>query len=84
MFIRKEEPADVDAIRQVNRQAFGQEEEGNRVDKLRNKNKSVVSLVAVEGNKVIGHIIFSPVMVVGERDSFPAVALAPMSVLPEY
>jgi putative acetyltransferase len=84
IYIRKETPADYDDIRYVNRRAFGQEAEGRLVDELRNKNMSVLSQVAVEDDTVIGHIMFSPVTVKSDSNTFEAIALAPMSVLPEY
>ena len=82
--IRRETPEDIADIRQVNEQAFGQKEEADIVDALRNRGAVTLSLVAVEGNSIIGHILFSPVTVESESSSFGAVALAPMAVLPEY
>jgi putative acetyltransferase len=82
--IRREEPQDVDAIRYINNQAFGQMEEAELVDKLRPEGKAVLSLVATKGVQVIGHIMFSPVTVESESGDFEAITLAPMAVLPEY
>jgi len=80
--IRPETPKDVDSIRYVNDQAFGQIGEGAIVDKLRNRNALTISLVATRGDKVVGHIAFSPVVIESQCSSFEAVALAPMAVLP--
>jgi putative acetyltransferase len=82
--IRKETDSDHDAIRYVNRRAFWQEAEGDIVDKLRVRNMAAISLVAVEGDRIIGHILFSPVTVEADKAKFEAIALAPMAVLPEY
>jgi len=82
--IRPETPKDVDSIRYVNEQAFGQIEEGAIVDKLRNRNALTISLVATRDDKVVGHIAFSPVVIESQCSSFEAVALAPMAVLPAY
>ena len=82
--IRPETPKDVDSVRYVNEQAFGQIEEAAIVDKLRNRNALTISLVATENNEVVGHIAFSPVVIESPCSSFEAVALAPMAVLPAY
>ena len=82
--IRSETPEDVDSIRYVNEQAFGQKEEAELVEKLRNRAALTLSLVAVQKNEVVGHIAFSPVVIDSGSSSFEAIALAPMAVLPAY
>ena len=82
--IRRETPEDIEAIRHVNEEAFGGKEEADIVDALRKRGATILSLVATDKGIVIGHILFSPVAIKSESSSFPAVALAPMSVLPEY
>jgi len=84
LIIRPETPEDEAAIRHVNEEAFGQKEEGELIEKLRNRGVLALSLVAVEDDKIVGHIAFSPVKVESERSSFEAIALAPMAVLPAY
>jgi len=84
LIIRLETPEDIDSIRYVNEQAFGQKEEAELVDKLRNRAALTLSLVAVPKNEVVGYIAFSPVVIESERLSFEAIALAPMAVLPAY
>ena len=79
--IREELPGDVAAIREVNRRAFGQEQEANIVDALRANGVSLLSLVATLDGRVVGHIMYSPISVGGE---FTGGALGPMSVLPEH
>jgi putative acetyltransferase len=70
-------------IHQVNEQAFGRPHEANLVDTLRARGKAVLSLVAVEGERIVGHIFFSPVAIeIGDR-ILPALGLAPMAVVPE-
>ena len=82
--IRSETPGDIDSIRRINLQAFGQKAEASIVDKLRNRNALTISLVATTENEVVGHIAFSPVMIESQCSSFEAVALAPMAVLPAH
>lgn len=79
--IRSERPQDVAGIRHVNRTAFDSTVEPDIVDTLRQQVQPFVSLVAIDGAEVIGHIAFSAVTLA----SYPEVAiagLAPMAVLP--
>ena len=82
--IRQETPEDIDSIRYVNEQAFGQKEEAEIVDKLWNRSAVTLSLVAVQGDQIVGHILFSPVTIESKGTNFEAISLAPMAVLPEY
>ena len=84
MIIRQERPEDVAGIRHVNVQAFGQPAEADIVDLLRTRGKVILSLVAAQGDLIVGHILFSPVRIESEGGLFiAAVGLAPMAVLPE-
>jgi putative acetyltransferase len=78
--IREEQPRDTAAIRDVNCRAFGQEQEANIVDALRANGAMLLSLVAVLGERLVGHIVYSPVVVA----SVTGAALGPMAVRPEY
>jgi putative acetyltransferase len=78
--VREEQPEDVAAIREVNRQAFGQDAEGALVDALRAGGGSLLSLVATLDGRVVGHIMFSPLHV----GDVMGAALAPMAVLPDH
>jgi putative acetyltransferase len=82
--VRKELAADVAAIRLVNESAFDSPTEANLVDKLRTSCPDAISLVAVCENKVIGHILFSPVSISAAQGGHQGMGLAPMAVLPEY
>ena len=84
MVIRPETPEDAAAIHNVNGEAFGQKEEGELIDKLRNRGVLSLSLVAVEDKEIVGHIAFSPVVIESETSSFEGISLAPMAVLPAY
>lgn len=83
MTIRPESTADHDAIRHVNRLAFGQDDEARLVDALRDGGYVRVSLVAEKVGQVVGHILFSDLPIITEGGAVPALALAPMAVLPE-
>ncbi len=81
--VRPERPDDVAAIRGVNERAFGGVAEAGLVDALRKAGKATVSLVAQENDRVVGHILFSPVTLERAPFGVRGVGLAPMSVLPE-
>jgi putative acetyltransferase len=86
--IREERPEDIGEIRKVNEeaftQAFGQAPEADLVDRLRENSPRLLSLVAVDGdNAVVGHILFSPVKIEGDR-IVEGIGLAPMAVLPKF
>ena len=82
--IREEQEGECQEIRQVIVAAFGGDTEANLVELLRDRNKAPVALVAVEDNKIVGHIMFSPVTITLAPTTFRAVGLAPLSVLPEF
>src|SRR5215813_391217 len=82
--IRLEEIEDQKDIRRVNELAFGQTMEADLVDALRTNAHPHISLVAVVGGRIVGHIFFSPVSIESENSIFTAIGLAPMSVLPEF
>ncbi|HET6574089.1 MAG TPA: GNAT family N-acetyltransferase [Fimbriiglobus sp.] len=82
--IRHETPADHEAVRQVNRLAFGQDDEAGIVEALRTGGYVRVSLVAEVAGRVVGHILFSEVPILTHGGTVPALSLAPMAVLPEF
>ncbi|MFC1739404.1 GNAT family N-acetyltransferase [Planctomycetota bacterium] len=82
--IRSEQSHDLPSIREVNRRAFGQEQEASIVDNLRENCNDILSLVALAKHKVVGHILFSPAVIEGENGSIVGSGLAPLAVLPEY
>jgi len=84
LHIRQETPADQDSIRHVNRVAFGQDEEARLVDALRDGGHVRLSLVAERECQVVGHILFSALPILTEAGTVPALALAPMAVLPGF
>lgn len=82
--IRMESGADQQSIWRVNRTAFPTDAEANVVDALREGSFSEVSLVAEVNEKIIGHILFSQLLIVSAAGNTKALSLAPMAVLPEY
>ena len=80
--IRPEKAEDIDQVRLINELAFAQTAESDLVDKLRLACPESLSLVAEE-DAVVGHILFSPVVVEGEMRLITGMGLAPMAVLPD-
>lgn len=77
MLIRDEERADRHAIRWLVEAAFAQPLEAELVDRLRADGDAVLSLVAVEGDRIVGHVLFSRMAA-----PFRALGVAPVSVAP--
>jgi len=79
--IRTETPADQDSVRAVLVRAFGQVDEAELVDALRTDPAWIpeLSVVAESCGGVVGHVLMTRIEV-GER---PALALAPLSVVPD-
>ena len=82
--IRPEIPEDEAAIRRVNEEAFGHSSEANLVEKLRLRQAFTISLVATDEDRVVGHILFSPVTIESGSNTFAAVGLGPMAILPSH
>jgi HAD superfamily hydrolase (TIGR01509 family) len=81
--IRQELPADIPGIRLVNQSAFQQETEAKLVDLIRERGRMTLSLVAVNGDKVIGHVLFSPVTLEPDHNDLRGLGLGPVALLPE-
>ena len=82
--IRDERDGDQGEIGRINRLAFGGDDEARLVVALRDGACVRTSLVAEIDGKIIGHILFSELQIVSPQDSIPALALAPLAVLPEW
>ena len=82
--IREEQPQDATGIREVNERAFDQPQEADIVDKVRRNCSDRLSLVAEVNNQVVGHILFSTVILESEGRTLQGMGLAPMAVLPEF
>jgi putative acetyltransferase len=83
-FIREEKPDDWDGLRDVNRTAFGRNDEADLVDRLRAAGLVVASLVAIEDGQVAGHILFTRLEMETNRGPLAAASLAPLAVRPEF
>jgi predicted N-acetyltransferase YhbS len=86
MQIRQERPEDASTIRALTDAAFkgmpfSDQTEAQVIDALRAAGALTVSLVAVEGDEIIGHVAFSPVKINGAVGDW--YGLGPVSVWPD-
>jgi len=77
--IRNEESLDIEAVREILRAAFQSDAESKLVDALRANGKAIISLVAVNGDDVLGHVLFSQVTTTPPSDA-RGIGLAPVAV----
>jgi putative acetyltransferase len=84
MIVGPETPDDYAAIAHVVREAFGQDNEARLVAERRRVDgfDPDLSLVAVRDERVVGHMLFSPVGIEGDSGEGVAPCLAPVAVLP--
>jgi predicted N-acetyltransferase YhbS/ubiquinone/menaquinone biosynthesis C-methylase UbiE len=80
--VRLENAGDLEAVREVNRLAFGREDEARLVDALRAGGFARLSLVAEEGGRVVGHLLFSDLPIATHQGTVDGLALAPLAVIP--
>lgn len=80
-----EQPEHVERIYRLNTIAFeGRTEEAELVDALRDSGELLLSLVATEGDEVIGHVAFSRLTIDTADGPVGGVALAPVVVDPGH
>ncbi len=82
--LRGEEARDQPQIRDLLEASFPGTGEALLVDRLRSDGDIVLSLAAEDAGVVVGYVAFSRLIVESNITSFPAVALAPLAVYPEY
>lgn len=75
--VRAEIVSDHYAVRQIHTEAFAGPSEASLVDRLRGSSGSI-SLVAVEADRVVGHILFTAARIVGKQ--VQVAGLGPMAV----
>jgi putative acetyltransferase len=81
--MRREGADDRLAIRRVNELAFEGQVEADLVDALRAAGDVVLSMVSVDGATIVGHVLFSRLNIrTDDGRIVPALALAPMAVMP--
>ncbi|MEQ8451745.1 MAG: N-acetyltransferase [Nitratireductor sp.] len=81
--IRTATDADRAAIFAVEEAAFSRTDEAELVDAIRRDGDAVLELVAERDGAVVGHVLFSRLVVEDGASRFAAVALAPVAIAPE-
>jgi putative acetyltransferase len=81
--VRPERLEDADDVHRAHELAFGRLNEAALVDALRGS-ADALSLVAVVGDHVVGHVLFTTVRIEGSGRATAAVGVGPMAVLPEH
>ncbi|WP_020538660.1 GNAT family N-acetyltransferase [Lewinella cohaerens] len=89
--IRPEKPADSLAVKTILQRAFANNEHSDQtedllVERLRKSPAYIpeLALVATLEKKVVGHILLTKIDIVSNDGSTPSLALAPVSVHPDY
>jgi len=82
--IRPEKPQDYAGVHEINRLAFRRENEARLIENLRVSPGYIpeLSIVAVGGKNVVGHVIFYPIGIETPAGEFPALLMAPLAVRP--
>ena len=78
MIIRDEKPADFAAVHELLAAAFQRPDEAVLVDHLRSDGECVISLVAIDDDEIVRHVLFSRMAA-----PFRALGLGPVSVKPD-
>lgn len=84
--IRSERAKDYTAIRKVVSLAFGRPDEAQLIEAIRASRDFIpeLSLVAVEKDEVVGHVLLSPIAVQTTEGAVPVLALVPLAVHPRF
>jgi predicted N-acetyltransferase YhbS len=89
--IRKEEPKDFEIVFNLIKKAFESEQMSDHkeqflVERLRKSDAFIpeLSIVAESDGKIVGHILITKLKIKNEANEFDSLALAPVSVLPEF
>jgi putative acetyltransferase len=84
MIIREATDGDLDDVLDVERRAFGRDDEAELVRALMADPSAEprLSLLALSEGRAVGHILFTAVTVNGADRSVPASILAPMAIVP--
>lgn len=85
MIFKKATDSDLNDVLRIETEAFGHSKESNLVNDLLNDDsaKPLLSLLAINDDEAIGHILFTRVRITGNEDSLSARILAPLAILPK-
>ncbi|MEO1261382.1 MAG: N-acetyltransferase [Bacteroidota bacterium] len=91
ILIRQEKKEDYLTVHNVVQAAFANDPHGDHtehllVERLRQSAAFIpeLSLVALNEDKIVGHILLTKIKINNDQESFPSLSLAPVSVHPEF
>ncbi len=89
ILLREEAVDDYRSIRELTVSAFrcsslGYHGEAELIDAIRNETTDRLSLVACYGDRIVGHVLFSPVHIRTSTEDVLGMGLGPISVAPLY
>lgn len=86
ILIRQETEQDFESIFELLSKTFGQDNEAVLVKLLRKSTTFIpeLFLVATTNNLILGHIVFTQIIIQNPQEQFTSLALAPIAVLPEF
>jgi putative acetyltransferase len=82
--VRHATPEDRKAIFNVEERAFGRKHEADLVERVVADGEQLLELVAEKDGRIVGHVLFSRLLVDPDGQPFDAVSLAPLAVDPDY
>lgn len=81
--IRPASDQDAAEIQRIHLMAFPTSAEADLVDRLLANGDAVISLVAEDGDEIVGHVLLSRMTAEGDGHAISAVGLAPVAVVPD-
>jgi putative acetyltransferase len=85
LIIKKATNSDLKNVLHIETEAFGHSKESNLVNSLLNDDsaKPLLSLLAIDDDAAVGHILFTKVRITRNEDALSAMILAPLAILPD-
>lgn len=80
--IRRQQPDDIPAIETINAAAFAEHGGTEAFDRFRRERTDILSLVALQGDKMVGHVLFSPVEMLTPAGPVAGMGLGQLAVDP--
>ena len=85
LIIKKATDSDLNDVLRIETEAFAHSKESNLVNGLLNDDsaKPLLSLLAIDDDEAVGHILFTKVEITGNEEALSAMILAPLAILPD-
>ena len=82
--IRPQQPDDLETIESVNSDAFAEHGGTKAFDQFRRERDDILSLVALQGDTLVGHVLFSPVEMQTPTGPVAGMGLGQLAVMPTW